>query len=49
MDNSAIKKDIFVDNVHSNPKGMSYLVTNLLDFQGLSTHIYFQGQFIQSG
>ena len=23
MDNSAIKKDIFADNVHSNPKGMS--------------------------
>ena len=32
IDNSAIRKDILTDDVHPNPKGMSYLARNLQDF-----------------
>ena len=32
IDNSAIRKDILIDDVHPNPKGMSYLARNLQDF-----------------
>ena len=32
IDNSAIRKDVLTDDVHPNPKGMSYLARNLQDF-----------------